>query len=66
MKPYGINRYRAGDLDAAGCAGNGRATRVYNPNGRAYHSLRRGKKAATRRILKRFARLDGKLACYPE
>lgn len=66
MKPYGINRYRAGDLDAAGCAGNGRATRVYNPNGRAYHSLRGGKKAATRRILKRFARLDGKLACYPE
>jgi hypothetical protein len=53
MKPYGMDRYLAGDTDAGGCAEGGRATRVYNvTKARAYHSLRGGKKAAVRRLLK--------------
>jgi hypothetical protein len=64
MKPYGMARYLAGDTDAGGCAEGGRATRVYNVGkARTYHSLRGGKKAAVRRLLKRAARREGKLAC---
>jgi hypothetical protein len=63
MKAYGLTRYQAGDTDCAGCAGGGRATRIYNVKARAYHSLRGGKKAATRRLLKRAARREGDLAC---
>ena len=64
MKAYGMDRLRAGDTDACGCADNGRATRAYNVGkGRAYRSLRGGKKAAVRRHLKRAARGEGKLAC---
>jgi len=64
MKAYGMDRLQAGDIDARGCADNGRATRVYNVSkARAYRSLRGGKKAAVRRYLKRAARREGKLAC---
>jgi hypothetical protein len=63
MKAYGMERWKAGDTDARGCADNGRATRVYNVSrARAYRSLRGGKKAAVRRHLKRAARREGKLA----
>lgn len=64
MKPYGMTRLDHGDLDAAGCAGNGRATLAYAVPGRggdarAYHSLRGGKKARVRRLAKRAARREG-------
>lgn len=65
MKPYGMDRWQAGDTDAGGCAEGGRATCVYNVSkARAYRSLRGGKKAAVRRRLKRAARREGKLACH--
>jgi hypothetical protein len=62
MKPYGMDRLMAADVDVSGCAHGGRATRVYNKP-HAYHSLRKGKKAAIRRRVKRAARRKGKLAC---
>ena len=60
MKAYGLNRVEADDLDACGCADNGRATALYNIKEHAYHSLRGGKKAAARRIHKRRARAEGR------
>lgn len=64
MKPYGMTRLDHGDLDDAGCAGNGRATLAYAVPGRggdarAYRSLRGGKKARARRPAKRAARREG-------
>lgn len=65
MKAYGLNRYDAGDTDATGSASGGRATRIYNvTKDSAYHSLRRGKKAAVRRRFKRAARAESKALCY--
>jgi|JI9StandDraft_1071089.scaffolds.fasta_scaffold2100850_1 hypothetical protein len=63
MKPYGMDRRAHADDDAAGCSSNGRATGVYSIAGRggdarAYRSLRGGKKAARRRLLKRRARRE--------
>jgi hypothetical protein len=64
MKAYGMDRWKAGDTDACGCADNGRATRIYKfSKASAYHTLRGGKKAAVRRHLKWAARREGKLAC---
>ncbi len=65
MRPYGMTKLEHQDDDAKGSSSNGRATRVYNVPGkggetRAYRSLRRGKKARTRRIHKRRARHLGK------
>jgi hypothetical protein len=60
MKPYGMNKLQADDLDVAGCRENGRATRAYSLNQHSYHSLRKGKKARIRRIIKRQARQEGK------
>lgn len=56
MRPYGINRYQAGDLDTAGCRDNGRNTRAYSNDGHSLRSLRNGKKAKARRLIKRQAR----------
>lgn len=63
MKPYGMTRQNAGDLDVVGCVSNGRATRCYNLKEHAYRSLRNGKKAKIRIHAKRAARLEGKKAC---
>jgi hypothetical protein len=62
MKPYGMNRIEAGDTDVVGCSSNGRSTRTYALGKRSYKSLRNGKKAAARRIHKRRARAEGRLA----
>jgi len=61
MKPYGLKRIEAGDLDCGGCAANGRATKTHNTNDREYHSLRGGKRAKTRRYFKRRERAAAKL-----
>lgn len=68
MKALGMTRLDAGDVDCAGCSGNGRATRVYNlpskgGDTRAFRSLRGGKKASVRRLAKRVARAEGKALC---
>ena len=63
VKPYGMTRLEASDVDCAGCAENGRATAIYNIKKRAYRSLRKGKKAAARRHAKRRARREGKAQC---
>ena len=64
MKAYGLSRRDAGDDDVAGCTGFGRATRVamvpaHGGDAATFHSLRGGKKAAVRRLLKRAARREG-------
>lgn len=59
MKPYGMSKQEADDLDATSCRANGRATHLYRGDGRAYRGLRGGKKAAARRIHKRRARAEG-------
>ena len=66
MKAYGMTRDEFNDTDVAGCVSNGRATATYNLAGRngethSYHSLRKGKKAAKRRVLKRKARQEAKI-----
>lgn len=66
MKPYGMTRQNSGDTDVAGCRENGRKTSVYALNGRAYHSLRKGKKAGIRRHDKRAARKINKKLCEEE
>lgn len=65
MKPYGMTKLEASDVDCAGAAANGRATAIYNIKKRAYRSLRGGKKAAARREAKRRARRQGKAECSP-
>lgn len=60
MKPYGMNKQEAQDLDAAGCRENGRKTSAYSVTKRAYRSLRKGKKKKIRRRLKKRARKDNK------
>jgi len=59
MKPYGMSRMEHGDTDVAGCIYNARSTAVYSLSGRAYRSLRNGKKARLRRVEKRAARTAG-------
>lgn len=63
MKPYGMTKLETSDVDCGGCCENGRATAVYSLNGRAFRSLRGGKKAAARRHAKRRARRQGKAEC---
>lgn len=60
MKPYGLSKIEAGDLDCGGCAAAGRATRTHNLKAREYHSLRNGKRAKTRRYFKRRERMNVK------
>lgn len=64
MKPYGMKREDIGDVDVAGCVGNGRATRVaavpkHGADAHTFRSLRGGKKAKARRPAKRSARREG-------
>lgn len=63
MKPYGLNRIEAGDLDVAGCINGGRATHLYSITQRAFRSLREGAKNFRRRIHKRRARAESKKLC---
>lgn len=63
MKPYGLNRIEAGDLDVAGCINGGRATHFYSITQRAFRSLREGAKNVRRRIHKRRARAESKKLC---
>ena len=63
MKPYGLNRIEAGDLDVSGCINGGRATRFYSVTERAYKALRNGAKGMIRRIHKRRARAESKKLC---
>lgn len=63
MKPYGLNRIEAGDLDVAGCINGGRATRFYSVTARSLKALRNGAKNALRRIHKRRARAQDKKLC---
>ncbi len=69
MKPYGLDRRDCGDVDVNGITTYGRATHfgnlAHNADGdaRAYNALRGGGRAKVRRLQKRRARLDGKLAC---
>lgn len=60
MRPYGMNVWQYHDTDCGGSSANGRATSVYNLKSRSYQSLRRGKKNATRRVIKRVERQRGK------
>ena len=66
MKPYGMTKIDAQDTDVAGCQANGRKTSIYSINGRAYRSLRNGKKAGIRRHAKRAARKINKNLCKGE
>lgn len=58
MKPYGLKKIESDDLDRGGSAANGRATATHNLKKREYHSLRRGKRKATRRYFKRRERMN--------
>lgn len=60
MKPYGLNKIEASDLDCGGCAAAGRATKTHNIKNREFHSLRKGKRAKTRRYFKRRERMNAK------
>jgi hypothetical protein len=63
MKPYGLNRIEAGDLDVVGCINGGRATHFYSITARAFKALRNGAKDTIRRIHKRRARAQSKKLC---
>ena len=63
MKAYGLTKMQVGDDDVGGCREIGRKTSIYSINGRAYRSLRGGKKAKIRRVIKRVARQEGKKLC---
>ena len=66
MRPYGLTRQKAGDLDVAGCCETGRKTQSHNIPGRGggdtreYRSLRKGKRYTRRRAAKRLARRQGR------
>lgn len=63
MKPYGLNKMEIADDDCGGFAAAGRATGTHNIKKREYHSLRKGKRAQTRRYFKRRERMKAHLNC---
>ena len=58
MKPYGLTRTEHGDTDTRGVIDGARATAVYGAE-HPPRALRRGRKAARRRAIKRRERAAG-------